>query len=107
MSEVLYCNGEPIGFIDETAKEVRKEVTWFAIEMEKTLQRNDHKGGWSNCTLGYLITRLAEEVRELEEAVARGQFTQEDRERTIRECTDVANFSMMIADLVRKMGLAK
>ncbi|GED55749.1 hypothetical protein BBO01nite_49900 [Brevibacillus borstelensis] len=32
--------------------------------MEKTLKQNDHKGGWESCSLGYLITRLAEEVRE-------------------------------------------
>lgn len=85
----------------ERLSALRDPVRWFAWEMEKTLKQNDHKGGWESCSLGYLITRLAEEVRELEEQVARGQFTAEDRERTVREATDVANFAMMIADKVQ------
>ncbi len=78
---------------------LRDPVRWFAWEMEKTLRQN--KGGWESYSLGYLITRLAKEVRELEEQVARAQFTAEDRERTVRESTDVANIAMMIADKVQ------
>jgi hypothetical protein len=88
---------------------VRKEIEWFAVEMEQTLRDNDHKGHWSHCGYQYLTRRLHEEVLELNMAlVETGRFGDvhwtahaEDRRRLIREATDVANFAMMIADNVR------
>ncbi|WP_407310556.1 hypothetical protein [Desulfosporosinus sp. SB140] len=76
----------------------REEVKWFAGEMKKTLQENDHKGGWDNCSLWYLIGRLREETIELEEVLHRTRFDKTKLTEAIKEATDVANFAMMIAN---------
>ena len=47
--------------------EIRKEVQDFAVLMEETLSRNDHKTGWgydSPCSDSYLMGRLLREVAE-------------------------------------------
>lgn len=72
---------------------VRPQVKWFAEKMEETLKANDHKGGWDNCNTLWLISRLREEVDELEGSCV--------NEKVIKEATDVANFAMMIADRLR------
>lgn len=84
--------------------QVRKEVMDFAIEMEKKLQANEHRGGWENCSLDFLTLRLREELIELFEAMRLyHMFPSEDtRSRVIDETADVANFNMMIQDLVKK-----
>lgn len=79
---------------------VREPVAWFAREMEKKLRKYDYRGGWDECTPGYLLNRLKEEVQELQEERARvpGDFDAE-----ISECCDVANFAMMLADKARRV----
>lgn len=76
---------------------MREQVKWFAEQMEQTLKRNDHKGGWDECTIPWLFGRLNDEVNEL------GGVESTDHENLIREATDVANFAMMIADKARRM----
>lgn len=73
---------------------MRAEVLWFAQEMERKLQENDHKGGWDTCSPKWLLNRLRQETAELELAIATG-----DPVKTTREAADVANFAMMIADV--------
>ncbi len=81
--------------------QLREPVRWFAKQMEETLRRNDHKGGWETCGPEYLIVRLHEELHELTQAIHRsGSYSW-----IISEATDVANFAMMIADLARKNKL--
>lgn len=77
---------------------LRESVRWFAERMEEKLKANDHKGGWrnGNCTLQYLSMRLTQERKELKKAIA-----SMDKELIIKECADIANFAMMIADLQR------
>ena len=79
---------------------IRPEVLWFAEQMEITLRKNDHKGGWSEdkCSMNYLHERLHEELGEL--TYATGLSGQGTKEKIIEECTDVANFAMMIADRI-------
>ena len=94
--------------------EVRREVVWFAEEMEMRLKANDYKGGWKDCSPMWLLNRLKEEVRELEDEL-KSQYgfichccghKQEPRKNEaqdiIREASDVANYAMMIADIVQK-----
>ena len=71
----------------------RASVQWFAEEMERKLQRNDHKSGWRGEALQYLSMRLTQERKEFADALA-----SKDKERIISECADIANFAMMIAD---------
>jgi hypothetical protein len=77
---------------------VRKEVRWFATEMEKTLRKNDHKGGWKDCDNKYLSDRLCDEILELEGAMFGGGSIED----VIKEAVDVANFAMMIADMAKQ-----
>ncbi|MBK5428546.1 hypothetical protein ACTFRP_31475 [Bacillus cereus group sp. MYBK234-1] len=83
---------------------MREEVKWFAEQMESKLQENDHKGGWQDCDLQWLVKRLKEEVNELESALKDFPISfNEYSENVIKESADVSNFSMMIADIVNKM----
>lgn len=83
---------------------IRKEVQWFAEQMESKLQENDHKGGWDDCGIFWLRNRLVEEVKELSDAMEAGHNSESgiDLENIIREAADVANFAMMIADKAKK-----
>lgn len=79
---------------------MREDVKWFAEQMESKLQENDHKGGWEECDPFWLLDRLKEEIFELKLSMAR-----QENEDVIKECADVANFAMMIADKARKQQL--
>lgn len=76
---------------------LRPVVLWFAEQMELTLQKNDHKGGWSGITYSRLMSRLDDESRELFLALHNMDKLNGDT-RVVEEATDVANFAMMIAD---------
>ena len=73
----------------------RRELQNFTDAMERQLRRNDHKGGWRGSGAIWLLSRLKEEVAELDEAIDSG-----DARRICGEATDVANFAMMIWDVV-------
>lgn len=83
---------------------VREEVKAFSELMEKKLQANDHKGGWHHCSLDYLTYRMREEQAELFQALTLYHRFPNEQTRVLveDECSDVANFAMMIADLVNK-----
>ena len=86
---------------------VRAVVEWFAGHMERKLRQNDHKDGWDDCTLMWLMGRLRGEVEELTHALTDrvvaakmagdDELTDDDMMTVIGECADVANFSMMVA----------
>lgn len=78
----------------------RDEVVDFAISMEQRLRANDHKGGWKEDKLECLFYGLMVEVNELDNAISRKY----DDAAVSAECADVANFAMMIADVVRGRG---
>jgi NTP pyrophosphatase (non-canonical NTP hydrolase) len=87
---------------DEVAS-IRPSVLKFAMAMEQELRANDYKGGWGDCSPRFLLQRMNEEADEvrhaLDDGLARG-WTREDSERIRKEAADVANFAMMIADVV-------
>jgi len=74
---------------------MRRSVKDFAEIMEQKLVENDHKSGWDKCHTCYLIRRIREEVKELEDAVI---FASKKPEDINREAADVANFAMMLAE---------
>jgi NTP pyrophosphatase (non-canonical NTP hydrolase) len=82
----------------------REQVQWFAEQMEKKLQENDRKGGWEGCNLHWLIERIEIETKELRTAVNLYMSLRDPKEKIniIKEAADIANFAMMIADIVRK-----
>jgi hypothetical protein len=83
---------------------LRDSVAKFAALMERTLQDNDHKGGWKRMNDKQLLLRLDDEATELEEAIARlkqaavGTHRNAMLKLVAKEAADVANFAMMIAD---------
>lgn len=99
---------------------LRPEVQWFAENMERALRANDHKGGWLDCRVEWLIGRalseLCEAGDELAPRLARSEvrgylaarFSEQfvaavdkDTERAVAEIVDAANFLMMAADVLR------
>ena len=85
---------EPIGNSDELP--IRSEVKTFAEFMEVSLKLNDYKGGWRNKTPDWLMSRLKDEVQDLQAALDFALYNEEK----IGECVDVANYAMMIADVL-------
>lgn len=83
----------------EKYRNLREPVQWFAEQMELTLKRNDHKGGWQDCSMDWLIDRLYQEAKMLWIQVVRSDPVEE---KIIKESTDVANIAMMIADNARR-----
>lgn len=90
--------------MDNVQPALRPSVTWFAQEMETVLQANDHKGGWEDCTLPYLTERLIQETGELVVALMEDDPAVFD---VVKECADIANFAMMIAENYAKQVLNK
>jgi NTP pyrophosphatase (non-canonical NTP hydrolase) len=88
-------------------KAIRPEVRKFAEAMEEVLKENDHKGGWDDVDPGELSEKLAEEVREVQDEIARfrewGSTTfmgleGGNRRALERELIDVANVCMMLCE---------
>ena len=78
------------------SKVIRKEVVWFAEQMEARLKENDHKKGWQDCDFLYLQLRLRREYNELRREIMTTE--KKDVDKIISECADIANFCMMIAN---------
>jgi len=81
---------------------IREPLEKFAEQQELVLRDHDSKGerGWRKKTLKDLYAGLCIEVDELDDALDTYEDTPDDTERAelIRECCDVANFAMFIAD---------
>lgn len=73
---------------------MRPAVACFAEQMELVLQENDHKAGWEKDEEMWLFLKLLEEVAEVALNIREGGST----ENLAKECVDVANMAMMIAD---------
>ncbi len=82
---------------------LRPAVQGFAERMEANLRRHDERGtsGWDDETIDFLKARLHEEVDELVIALHMSKaYPGEYKRRARDEAADVANFAMMIADVV-------
>jgi hypothetical protein len=80
----------------------RETVHWFGREMEATLRKNDHKGGWEREAPDSLFHRIYDEWQELGKALVGWHEGTAGTEAIIAEAVDVANFAMFIADLAQK-----
>lgn len=78
------------------------KVDRFKQLMLYKLKKNAHKGGWKNMSLQELYNRLDDEMMELLQSLE--IFVQDTVKnnpmKVAFECADVANFCMMIADVV-------
>ena len=81
---------------------MRVSVAKFASIMDKKLDDNHKKGGWSDCSLAYLSMRAMVELSEVYEYILNcGELENPSdyiKKKISEECADVANFVMMIAD---------
>ncbi|HDR4727299.1 hypothetical protein ABR776_26535 [Bacillus cereus] len=82
---------------------VRNEVSWFAEHMESKLQENEHKTGWTDCSVEFLSSQIRKNLNELDSMFQElpsnySVFSAN----VIRQCSDIANFAMMIADISDK-----
>ena len=82
-----------------------ENIRKFAEIMQYKIDKNKHKDCpimnpdgtgrfWEDCTNDWLITRILDEVIELHTAI----LMNESSEDIAKECADIANFAMMIAD---------
>lgn len=78
----------------------REQVMEFAEIMEAKLLQNDHKTNWRTLTDAKILDLLASEIQELVIALNRN----EPDDAVIRECADVANCVMFLADKRAKWG---
>ncbi len=71
----------------------------FNRVMLRKLIQNGHKGGWEGNGSGALFDRVKEECIELSDyLIAFDKDKNNCSRQIIRECADIANFCMMIAD---------
>jgi hypothetical protein len=73
--------------------------------MREKLRENRHKGHWAGSAPYWLITRLREEVVELEREFMLGAANPEELDIYAigRECADIACFAAMVADVVGEL----
>ena len=84
---------------------LREGLQWFAEAMELTLRKHDqNKRGWKHLSAKWLTKRMVDEAGEARSACEahRKSGSVVSRDRAIRECADVANFAMMLADNLRR-----
>ena len=86
--------------IKQLKQQINESVEGFTTAMKQKLYKNIHKGIWTECSLDYLVNRLDEEVRELNDPIDQLDGSDESVFGVIDECVDVANFVMMIADVL-------
>jgi len=77
---------------------MRDEVKQFAEQMEDRLKDNDWKGGWEDCSPMWLAEKLLNEAIELNTALL-----EKNTNKIAHETADVANYAMMIADVVSRL----
>ena len=70
---------------------------WFAEQMELKLRQNDHKTDWRQEKTSRLYCLMQDEEFELRNELLK-ELASSDETRIIKECADIANFAMMIAD---------
>jgi len=81
--------------------EIRHSIMMFSTNMEEKLRVHDEdKGlaGWIDMDPKKLLELLMGEVLELSDVMI---GTEWDNQKIINECADVANYAMMITDIIR------
>jgi len=113
LNTALLASNEQCGKLNDDAgalRFMRPSVRRFAAAMEAQLRKNDDKGseGWMYETYDAMLSRLADETKELKGEVVKLAKIPEDGdatntlERIVKEAADVANFAMFVADLAYK-----
>lgn len=94
------CEAFERGFVGSKDKAARESLISFANAMEAKLVKNDHKTEWSKLPVDAFIRRLKNEIAELDMAI-----DYETPDKAMGEAVDVANFGLIIWDVIRNGGL--
>ncbi len=91
---------------------MRKELVEFSNKMETVLKRNDYKTHWNLTSINYLYQKIRQEFDELGIDFLRYQFYKSENLSNeiicsslasfAKQCTDIANYAMMINDNAMK-----
>lgn len=92
-----FCAGQ-----ENILKDIRPEVRVFARRMERVLKENDHKGGWQDCGLNFLIKKLKEEMSEVLYEIDDNDAFMLYPDDTLKELADLGNICMMLYDNILK-----
>lgn len=114
-SDVDYAK-EALLWVLENVVVPREPVRALAVLMERKMRKHDGDRGnaWTQKSARWLMSRLRDEVEELEKAMGEAdraianQWSQEAAaklEEVRQEAADVANFAMMISDKASRGGL--
>ena len=83
-------------------------VPCFSDIMINQLAKHDDRGdSWKDTNPYWLLNGAKDELREVEDALSKIRMTcpsQKELDSLAKECADVANFMMMIADSIREVG---
>ena len=82
--------------------DILESTKQFNTKMRARLVANIDKGGWVDESSAFLLRRLLQEVAELVQELDQG-----NAETIEAEAVDVANFAMMIGDVVRLANVMK
>lgn len=110
LSEIKFAESldKPIEYLfTRDAGTVRESLQTFMKDMEHKLRKNDYKGGWERLHSQKIFNLLQGEVSELSEALQDEGARINYIEDAINECADVANYAMMIADILRAKKVIK
>jgi len=82
---------------------IKLAMDWFPEKMQAELMKHLNRPGWKKATFHFLFKRLCDEVVELDSVLfTKGNEVRRGRkEKAIKECLDIANFAMMIADNIK------
>lgn len=88
--------------IEHRTRPLRPEILTLAQSMTYKLDLNEHKRAWQHYGRGeayWFLTKLREEVEELQQAMLRGSAMD-----VMLEAADVCNFALFIHDLAHREG---
>jgi hypothetical protein len=91
------ANARPKPVTQALERRWRPQVEAFADAMEAKLRKHDWQYHWSGLAVQYLFSALDDTSKELRAAVTVGNPTI-----ALRKAADVANYAMMLADIVRR-----
>lgn len=83
--------------------QINLSIEWFPKIMKDELMKHLNRPGWKKVNFHFLYARLLDEVIELDSVLftKSNELRKIKKDKAIRECADVANFAMMIADNLR------
>lgn len=82
--------------------EIRHCIMEFACNMEEKLRIHDEnkgRAGWVDMKPKKLLELLMGEILELSDVMIDPKY---DSQKAISECADIANYSMMIVDIIKR-----